>query len=62
MSYKIMYDGDGGHNLEITNNILVSAESDLSELPDTIPVGSIAFTAGFVYMWQKGLDGTWTAI
>ena len=47
----------------VTNKqILVESETDLTSLPATIPPGSIAFTAGFGSMWQKGIDGTWEVI
>lgn len=47
----------------VTNkNILVESADDLENLPGDIPPGSIAYTAGFGSMWQKGIDGTWEVI
>lgn len=61
MAYDILYDGTSAHS-NITATIMVESEADLSDLPNTIEVGSIAFAAGFGSMWQKGLDGTWEVI
>lgn len=41
--------------------ILIESSSDLPLLTDFDP-GSIAFTAGYEHMWQKGADDTWTQI
>ena len=38
--------------------VLVESQSQLSLLTDYDP-GTIAFTAGFVHMWQKSPGGTW---
>lgn len=59
--YDIIYDGTSAHSNNVAN-ILVESESDLTNLPDTIAAGSIAYTAGFAYMWQKSISGTWVAI
>lgn len=45
-----------------TYSVLVASESALSELPSDVPIGSIAYTAGFTHIWQKGLDENWTSI
>lgn len=40
-------------------DILVRGPGDLASIPaDTLP-GSIAHTAGYGQMWEKGLDGSW---
>lgn len=39
--------------------IMVGAESDLSNLPDGIPFGTIAIVAGESQKWQLDFDGTW---
>ena len=39
--------------------IMVGAESDLSNLPDGIPFGTIAIVAGESKKWQLDFDGTW---
>ncbi len=41
--------------------VLISEESDLSMLSGCRP-GCIAFTAGGNQAWQKGPDGTWSAV
>ena len=43
------------------DSVLVSSSSDLELLTSYEP-GTLAFTAGYVHMWQKGVDGTWTQI
>ena len=40
--------------------VLVSSESDLSSLTD-YEAGTIAYTAGFVNMWQLSPDDNWVA-
>ena len=40
--------------------IMVSDESDLSELTD-VPIGSEAFTDDETKKWRLGLDGTWVS-
>lgn len=59
--YDIIFDGTSAHSNNVAN-ILVDAEADLANLPSTIPAGSIAYTAGFAYMWQKAINGSWVAI
>lgn len=39
--------------------IMVGAESDLSNLPNGIPFGTIAIVAGESQKWQLDFDGTW---
>lgn len=39
--------------------IMIGAESDLANLPDALPFGTIAVLAGESKRWQLGLDGTW---
>lgn len=38
--------------------VMVTSQTDLANLPD-YPAGTIAFTAGFVNMWQKDASGNW---
>lgn len=42
--------------------IMVTAEADLTDLPDTVPIGSLAFLADESKKWRKGADGTWEEI
>ena len=42
--------------------ILVTAEADLANLPDIYPPGSLAFTAGYLAMWQLSAAGTWVSL
>lgn len=41
--------------------IMVRDSSDLSNLIEYSP-GTIAYTAGFVYVWQKSSNGEWVSI
>ena len=43
-------------------SVIVESKSDLAGLPDDLPVGTLAYTAGFKNMWQKDADGEWAAI
>lgn len=42
--------------------ILVRAEGDLANLPNTYAPGSLAFTAGFKQMWQRNAEGKWISL
>ena len=41
--------------------VLVGSESDLDQLGEYAP-GTLAFTAGYLNIWQKSVDGTFVAI
>ena len=43
-------------------SVLVSAESDLAELPECYPAGTVAYTAGFGGMWQLNAAGEWISM
>ena len=45
-----------------TASVLVTAESDLEGLTAKYEPGTIAYTAGFVDMWQLSAAGEWVAI
>ena len=44
-----------------TKSVLVAQESDLDYLSEYEP-GTFAHTAGFVNIWEKGVDGTWVSL
>lgn len=48
----VVYKGSG------SASVMVESQSDLAGLEKSAP-GTIAFTAGYVNMWQKKADGTW---
>lgn len=52
--------GEIQHNEEQVA-VMVRNESDLSNLTAYAP-GTIAYTAGFSAIWQKGYDGNWTGV
>ena len=41
--------------------VLIRTGNDLALVSD-YPVGTIAYTAGFAKIWQKGANGTWTEV
>lgn len=41
---------------------MVTQQSDLQYIPEDVPIGTIAFTAGFKKIWQKDIDGSWDAL
>lgn len=43
-------------------HIMVTAESDLALLPDTLPPGTHAFTADGTSEWRKKADGDWATV
>lgn len=42
--------------------IMVTAEADVSNLPDEVPIGSLAFLADESKKWRKAADGDWDEI
>ena len=42
--------------------ILVGSESDLALLAGKYEPGAVAYTAGFVNIWQLGIDGNWVEV
>lgn len=46
-----------------SDGVLVRSSDDFS-LPalEALDPGTLAYTAGFKHMWQKGIDGTWVQI
>ena len=46
--------GDGG--------VMVKGQADLAKLPDSYGPGTMAHTAGWADVWEKGIDGTWAVI
>lgn len=47
------------HAGAVPSAVMVTAESDLANLPDTYEPGTIAYTAGYQDIWQLAADGTW---
>ena len=45
-----------------TPSIMVTAQSDLANLPDNYPPGTVAYTAGFKAMWQLNAAGEWISM
>ena len=43
-------------------SVMVTAQTDLANLPDVYPPGTIAYTAGFKAMWQLDAAGTWVSV
>lgn len=45
-----------------SDSVMVTQQSDLQYIPEDVPIGTIAFTAGFKKIWQKDIDGSWDAL
>lgn len=43
-------------------SVMVTAQTDLENLPDDYPPGTIAYTAGFKAMWQLSAAGEWVSL
>jgi hypothetical protein len=43
-------------------SILIQTEAELADIPEELPPGTIAYTAGFKKMWQKSVDGDWESL
>ena len=41
------------------NQVMVASKSEAESTLADYPPGTIAFTAGYVNIWQKAADGTW---
>ena len=54
-------DGDLVRN-SLIKTVMVTAESDLADLPDDYAPGSIAFLADETGKWRLGADGTWASL
>lgn len=60
---QVDYVKDGELHVGInTPSILVNSEAELSDLPDTYPPGTVAYTAGFKAMWQLDTAGNWVSM
>ena len=59
--FRVDYvDSDGVlHIGSVAQKILVTAEADLSDLPDIYAPGSTAYLADGTGLWVLGADGTW---
>lgn len=56
-----LYDGNKKEDVYVSS-VLVESQSDLADIPDAVSPGSLAYTAGFTKIWQKGFDGSWTEV
>ena len=42
--------------------LLIRNAGAVSDIPDSYPAGTIAYTADMAYMFRKGLDGDWVSM
>ena len=57
---NIDYIKNGKIHADVTSNtVMVASKSEAESTLGDYPPGTIAFTAGYVQMWQKAADGTW---
>ena len=59
--FRVDYvDSDGVlHIGSVAQKVLVTAQTDLADLPEIYAPGSIAYLADGTGMWVLGADGTW---
>ena len=65
MAYTVVKIINNDHDWDAdkqTVEVLVSAESDVDELPERFAPGSVVYTADLEYVAVKGLDGTWEEV
>ena len=62
MAYQIVKSSGGVPESAEKCEILIDSDSDLSDLPDKLSPGSVAYTASMSKMYMKSIDGTWTKI
>lgn len=43
-------------------SVMISDQTDLENLPNCYPPGTIAYTAGFKAMWQLDATGSWVSM
>ena len=59
---NIMYTKNGEvEDFVNTQDVMVQSQDDLEDLADNadVPPGSIAYTAGFLNIWQLSASGEW---
>lgn len=58
------YVGSDGklHRGVVARTVMVTAQTDLANLPADYEPGTIAYTAGLANAWQKSAAGTWTSL
>lgn len=59
--FRVDYVDSNGilHIGSVAQKVLVTAQTDLANLPDIYAPGSIAYLADGTGMWVLGSDGTW---
>lgn len=62
MAYQIVKSAGGVPESSDKCEVLIESASDLTNLPEEIAPGSVAYTASLSLMYMKGIDGTWTQI
>lgn len=62
MAYCIVESSPSTKDVHLTGRqeILVDSSSDLASIPETVPAGSVAYTADLSSIWIKAISGTWT--
>lgn len=62
MAYQIVKSAGGVSESSDKCEVLIESASDLTNLPEEIAPGSVAYTASLSLMYMKAIDGTWTQI
>ena len=62
MAYQIVKSSGGVPENTKKCEVLIESSSDLTNLPEDISPGSVAYTASMSAVYMKAIDGTWTQI
>ncbi len=62
MAFQIVKSNHGVPEAQEKCDVLIDSASDLTDLPEDLSPGSIAYTANMANMYMKAIDGTWTQI
>jgi len=62
MAYQIVKSAGGVQEASEKCEVLIDSSSDLTNLPEELSPGSVAYTADLTSMYMKAINGTWTKI
>ena len=62
MTFAIVKSSSGTEETANKCEVLIESASDLTNLPEDLAPGSVAYTASMSAMYMKAIDGTWTQI
>lgn len=62
MAYKIVKSSNNKTEPDDKCEVLIQSEADLSELPEKLAPGSVAYKADMSLIYMKDIDGSWKKI